>query len=193
MGRKRGDAQRAMQTQVTNIQIKALKPYVNEQVQTAAQQMQRKLAQQQLTYVADSNARLYLLEDIVCEKLGYTRDVLSEMILVREDEILKLAKVDRPAQKGDYLRVEFFAKNLETPEGGTPQEYQKEGQLFIVKDLMEEGSQHIHNMVVLSEALIGMKQGEEKEEIIEKKVSVKLKVSRISERTEPKNEVEPNA
>ena len=182
-GFKGGNAQQALQNQVTRMQIKALEPYVQQQVQIAASQIQQTLARQQLSYVADSTLRIGVLEDIVCDKLGYTKESLAELTLTREDKAMDLVKVDREAQKGDFLRVEFFAKQTETPEGQDPPEYKKEGQIFFVKDLLQEGSKAIHDQVVLSEALLGMKVGEEKEEILEEhKVSVKLKISRISEK-----------
>lgn len=186
MGKKkgfgRGDAQAALQQQVTRQQIAALRPFVAEQVAVVAQQMQQRLAQQQLSYTADTTLRLRVLEDIVCEKLDYSKDQLSELAMDHEDKVLNLQKVNRAAQKGDYLRVELFSKPTEVPEGQEAVEYEENGQLFIVKNLMEENTKHIYNQVVLSEALVGMTAGEEKEETLEEfKVAIKLRVSRVSE------------
>ena len=191
-GFKRGDAQAAMQQQMTNIQIKALQPFVTQQVQIAAQQMQQKLAQQQLSYMADVNVRIFLLEDIICEKFDYTRDKLSEMILDHEDEVLGLKKVTRDAQKGDHVRVDIAFKGTEIPEGETETVYGKENR-FIVKDLLEEGSAHIYNLVALSEGLLGMAVGEESEvELTDQKVMAKIKIHRLCEKI-PVEEGAPNA
>lgn len=187
MGKKkgqsgRGNAQAALQNQITRMQIKALEPFVAQQVQNAAQQMQQKLAQQQLSYVADANVRIYLLEDIVCEKLGYNRDQLSEMILDHEDDAMSLKKVDRGAQKGDHVRVNVSFKQTEVAEGEAEPVYSDENR-FILKDLLEEGSKHIYNLVELSEGVVGMKAGETKEVLLEKqKVLAKINIQRVCEK-----------
>lgn len=182
MGKKRGNVQAALQQQITRMQIKAMEPHITQVMEDMAQQIQQKLAQQQLSYVADANVRIHLLEQIVCDKLGYTRDQLSEMILDNEDDVLNLRKLDREVQKGDHCRVNIAIKGMEPAEGEKESSYGKES-LYIVKDVMTEGCKHILNIPALSEGLLGLKTGESREiELIENKAIAKVTIQRVCEK-----------
>lgn len=186
MGKKKGDTQQAYQNMMNNQVLSSmkaqLKPFVVDMVNEAATTVQQNLAKQQLSYVADANTRLFLLEGIVCEKLGYTREQLSEMILDNEDKALEIIQVNRAAQKGDHLRVGVSTKVLNADAGQVPAAFSDENR-FNVKNLLEDDSASIFNLPVLSEALLGMSKDETKEVTLEEhNAVVKLRVHRICEK-----------
>lgn len=79
----------------------ALKPFIQQEVAQA----RGELARQQLSYFAPVVTRLTVLERILQEKFGYTREQLTEISWDVEDTALGLVKTDEPAAEGDHVRL----------------------------------------------------------------------------------------
>lgn len=147
------------------------------------------LSKRMLSNVVEILYRLRNLEDIG----GLTKDDVENAVLKYQDEAWGLKQVDRPAQKGDFLRItysfEFDGKLRQENETGIIDELMKD--TFSPNDLPKE----------LHEALLGKSVGEtiEVEDTIEtggkdaegnaKKLAIKyiVTLNRVSEKLEKKN------
>jgi hypothetical protein len=187
MGKKRGqgNTQQALQRQVTQIQINAMKPFVEQQVIEKMRVVEQNLARNLLSYKADVLVRTSILEDIVMEKLNYTRDDLNEFYTIKEDEAAEVVKVDRAAQEGDTVLITLSAKASKVAEGEKEPTYGPESTLR-VKDLLKEGATAPFGRVEVSEALKGMSVGDVKELSLQDiNMVARIQLDRV---TEPKTD-----
>lgn len=93
----------------SNAVINKLKPYIENSVQQATAQ----LAQTTVEDISALATRLVSLENIICEKLGMTREDLAQRVADEEDIVLGMERVEE-VQQGDTVRVENVYINNET-------------------------------------------------------------------------------
>lgn len=95
---------------LTDAQMKALKPFVGEQVKQLGQAIARNV----LKITADFNLRINVLEQLAVSTGAVANEqVLLDMYTDAEDKALGLTKSDGPAEEGDYVR--FTATDTADP------------------------------------------------------------------------------
>lgn len=163
-----------------------VKQMVDQQVAMATTELSKRM----LSNIVEILYRLRNLEDIG----GLTKDDVEEAVLKYQDEAWGLQQVDRPAEKGDFLRItysfEFDGK------------VRQEQQTGVIDELMKEKPGPNDLPKELHEALLGKSVGEtvEVEDSIDtgakdkdgkaKNIPIKYIVTldRISERLEKEDE-----
>jgi hypothetical protein len=160
----------------------ALKPYIDEVMQDASQQILQRLAQAQMQMAAPIQVRLTVLEKIVMEKLGETKESLAERVLQVEDEATGHVKVEDGAQVGDQLRTIGWVKVEEQENYNAPME-------LTIHSLGKSPRPEVpfQTYKELEEGLVGIKAGETREIVVNlstgdttKAYTFKIAVSRVS-------------
>ncbi len=166
---------------VEEASIHKVKPYIQENFQQMGFQLQK----EQNVGLSAMARRLVVTEQILCDKLGFTMDELSDRVFDMEDKDSGYFKVDEIKQ-GDLARITVSTK----AEG--QEEFKGESKL----EITDVGNAPFSLGPEVEPQLIGMKTGETKEVAFgkDKKMLAKITVRRVSEKTKaPKLAEEPIA
>jgi hypothetical protein len=154
MGKKRPQQhlQQSMGQMVSKAALAQMGPAIERYVQAVVQNLGQQLSVQQASTLETIFARVVVLEEIVIEKLGYTKETLAIKVAETEDDKEGLTLVEGALEKGDVVRLEISTKTKDQPE------YQGSSRL----KMYQTGTGQTIG-TELEDALIGMKAGETKE------------------------------
>lgn len=173
---------------VSQAQLNALKPYIEEVVQqtvqlTVAQNMQH-ISRLVLNHISQVQTRQLAVEKL----LDLDKEKLSFHIAEIEDDAFGFETKEGMAEKGDKVRVEVQSKAEDEDAFG-------ESEKVLINSLLSEDvNGNVQTLKELEEGILGLKSGETKEIVLpsaenEEKGSVmKIKVIRVSSKIEKEEE-----
>jgi len=174
---------------VADTTIAKFKPFVQQQINTAAQQ----ILQVQNNNLRQINLRVIATEKLLMNKLNMNEDEIAENIVAVEDEVEQLTKVDE-VEKGDVVRVSIKTKGTKdtkfTEETRTRVDNVANVPFSLPKDV--------------EDALVGMKEGDQKEITIRQAqpgetptkdhdIVVSMKIDRVSRKIKESMNEDKNA
>jgi hypothetical protein len=181
MGNKKGSrqqhVQQSMAQMVSTAALARMAPSIQGFVEQMVRQLGSQLATQQASTLETLFSRVVVLETIVIEKLGLTKEDLAMKVSELEDSKEGMTLVEGPIELDDLVRLQVKTKAADQ------KEYQGESHLKLYK---AGSGQTIGEE--LEQALIGMKAGETKTvEFGEKKDMVaEFTINRVSRSSKPK-------
>ena len=118
MGKKKGQnhVQQSMGQLVSKAALAQMGPAIERFVRGQIQSLGSQLAMQQASTLETLFSRLTVLEAIMVEKLGYTKESLAVKVSEMEDEKEGLTLVNGPAEKGDVVRIEAKTRTSDQTE-----------------------------------------------------------------------------
>lgn len=153
MGKKKGQqhVQQSMGQMVSKAALAQMGPAIERYVQNVVQRLGSQLAMQQASTLETMFSRIVVLESILIEKFGYTKEDLATKVSEIEDEKEGLKLVDGGIEKGDVVRLEVRTRAKDQAE------FQGSSRLKLYKTGTGEtlGEE-------LESAILGMKNGEVK-------------------------------
>lgn len=156
MGRKKNKKQQQQHVQqsmgqmISKAALAQMGPQIEKYINETIQRLGSRLAMQTAETTETLFSRIIVLENIIIEKLGYTKDDLANLVSDLEDSSEGLALVtDGVIQKGDVVRLEVKTKTKDQAE------YQGSSRL----KLYDTGTGNTLGEE-LESALIGLKSGE---------------------------------
>lgn len=160
--------QKSFDQMVAETTLQKFRPYIDQQLQGVA----GALAQQQQQQFENVYLRQTVLEQIVEEKLGITKEELANRVASVQDESLGLVPVKDVAE-GDRVRIEIKTKTKDQ------EEFQGESRLLV--DNVGSGNTLGPE---LEKPLVGMTTGESKEIAFgkEKAMTALVTINRVSRR-----------
>lgn len=154
MGKKRPQQhlQQSMGQMVSKAALAQMGPAIEQYVQAVVRNLGQQLSVQQASTLETIFARVVVLEEIVIEKLGYTKETLAIKVAETEDQKEGLTLVEGALEKGDVVRLEISTKAKDQPE------YQGSSRLKVYQTGTGQtlGDE-------LESALLGLKAGDTKE------------------------------
>jgi len=154
MGNKKGQQrlQQSMGNMVSRAALAQLGPHIEQMVVDYVNQLGSNLSTQTASTLESMFSRIVVLETILIEKMGYTKEDLANKVADIEDQNQGLKKTESSVEKNDVVRLEIKTKMKEQTE------YQGTSKLRI----SQIGSGQTLGLE-LESAIIGMKSGETKE------------------------------
>lgn len=154
MGNKKGQQrlQQSMGNMVSRAALAQLGPHIEQTVVDYVNQLGSNLSTQTASTLESMFSRIVVLETILIEKMGYTKEDLANKVADIEDQNQGLKKTESSVEKNDVVRLEIKTKMKEQTE------YQGTSKLRI----SQIGSGQTLGLE-LESAIIGMKSGETKE------------------------------
>lgn len=176
---KQNHVQQSMGQMVSKAALAQMGPQIAQFVQAQVQQLGSQLAMQQASTLETLFSRVVVLETILMEKYGYSKDDLAEKVALLEDEKEGLTLVTGGIEKNDVVRLEVKTKAKEQADfaGSSRLKLYKTGTGETIGQELEE-------------ALLGMKSGETKQVEFgkDKSMVAEFTVNRISRNLNPKVE-----
>lgn len=186
MGKKKSvqHVQQSMGQMISKAALAQLGPSIERYVEAAVQDLGSQLATQQASTLQTLFSRMVVLEGIVIEKLGYSKDDLSRKVAELEDEKEGLLLRDGPVEANDVVRLQISTKTKDQDA------YQGTSRLKVY----DVGAGNTLG-TELEPAIIGMALSEEKEVEFgkDKQMLAKIKIDRISYRKPAPKQETPDA
>jgi hypothetical protein len=159
MGEKKSKphATRSFEDMMASAQLKALQPFIQQQVLISGRENLMQLSQLLLQHLAEFRLRNFAIEAILKEKLGVTDEDIAEKVSSEEDKIFNYSEVTYGASQGDLVRFE-----ITTTLGKDSKRQPLNGKVAIQALNSKNESGQVQTMSELEEALIGMTKGESK-------------------------------
>lgn len=170
--------QQSMSNMVSRAALAQLGPHIEQMVVDYVNQLGSQLSMQTASTMESMFSRIVVLESIITEKLGYTKDDLASKVADIEDQNQGLKKTDSAVELNDVVRIEIKTKTKDQTE------YQGVSRLRV----SQTGSGQTLGKE-LEDAILGMTAGQTKETEFGQGMVAQITVNRIS-RSEKKQTAE---
>lgn len=141
---------------MSQAQLKALKPFIEQQVQMQGFQIQQKVTRLFLEQMAGIQTRIIALEELLLETTNLTQADMATRVTEVEDKGMGYELVEGPAAENDMVRIDYKEKE----EGA---EYAENWEKLRINALGRKVQDRVQTIEELETALVGMTSGEEKE------------------------------
>jgi hypothetical protein len=177
MGKKKQQhVQQSMGQMVSKAALAQMGPAIEKYVQAVVQRLGSQIAMQQVSTLETMFSRIVVLETILMEKFGFTKEDLATKVAEVEDEKESLKLVDGAVEEGDVVRLEVKTKSKDQTDfqGSTRLKIYNIGSGQTIDKELES-------------AVIGMKAGETKQVEFgeDKQMVAELTVNRVSRGEKP--------
>lgn len=150
-GNGKPHANMSWEQMMSQAQLNALKPYINQQIAIGVQHQTQRMAGLVMEHIGQVQTRLLALEKL----LDVDKEALSLHIAEFEDEALGYLTVTGPASEGDRVRVSVLSRNADEAEFG------EETDKIMIDSIGRENQQgDVQTYVELEAALVGKNAGE---------------------------------